>query len=77
MKTMILLTGLAALTFTTGCHAHKADHNTDRVVVVKKPHQTKVILVDNDHRRKNYTIVRVKPAKNRVCKKHRQHWHCI
>ena len=73
MKTMILLTGLAALIFTSGCHAHKAD----QVVVVKKPHQTKVILVDNDHRRKDYTIVRVKPAKNRVCKKHRQHWHCI
>lgn len=73
MKTMILLTGLAALTFTTGCHAHKAD----KVVVVKKNHQTKVILVDNDHRRNDYTIVRVKPAKNRVCKKHRQHWHCL
>jgi hypothetical protein len=73
MKAKMILTGLAALTLTTGCHAHKAD----KVVVVKKPHTTRVVLIDNDHQRSDYTIVRVKPKKNRVCKKHRQHWHCI
>ncbi len=73
MKTIFLLTGISALSLTTGCHAHKAD----KVVVVKKPHSTKVVLIDNDHKRKDYRIVHVKPAKKSVCKKHRKHWHCI
>ena len=78
MKTIFLLSGILALTFTTGCHAHKADTiKVEKRVVVKKPHSTKVILVDNDHQRKNYRIVHVKPAKKSVCKKHRKHWHCI
>ncbi len=73
MKTIFILTAILSLVITSGCHAHKAD----QVVVVKKPHKAKVILVDNDHKRKDYRIVQVKPNKNSICKKHRKHWHCI
>ncbi len=62
---MCVMTGIFALVATSGCHAHKAD----AVVVVKKPHKTKVIWVDNDHKRKDYRIVYVKPKKKSICKK--------
>jgi hypothetical protein len=41
------------------------------------PNNKKVVLVDNNHHHKNYTIIKVKPKKNRACKKHRRHWHCL
>lgn len=73
MKTILSVALLSGLVFTSGCHAHKVD----KVMVVKKPHKSKVILIDNDHKRRDYRIVHVKPAKKSVCTKHRKHWHCI
>ena len=73
MKAIFLISLLGGLVMTSGCHAHKPD----RVVVVKKPQKTQGILVDNEHRRNNYRIVHVKPGKNKVCKKHNRHWHCL
>ncbi|MCX7554980.1 hypothetical protein OS175_13970 [Marinicella sp. S1101] len=72
MKKLHLLLMITGFTLTTGCHAHKAN----KVVVVKKPHKTQVVLVDNQHLRSNYRIVHVKPKKHSVCKKHNKHWHC-
>ncbi|MEZ5470602.1 MAG: hypothetical protein R3E90_02385 [Marinicella sp.] len=73
MRTIFLFTLISGFIFTTGCHAHKPD----KVVVVKKGHHNKVVLIDNDHKRKDYRIVHVRPGKNAVCKKHKKHWHCI
>ncbi len=74
MKLFTIIAILSGLLITSGCHAHKKN----KVVVVKKGHNNdKVILIDNDHRRKNYRIVRVKPNKKSVCKKHKKHWHCV
>lgn len=73
MKTIFLLFTVSGFIFTSGCHAHKAD----KVVVVKKGYNKKVVLIDNNHRRKDYRIVHVKPGKNKVCKKHKKHWHCV
>ncbi len=73
MKTAILILSLSGLVFATGCHAHKPD----KVVVVKKPHSKKVVLIDNDHRRTDYRIVYTKPKRQAVCKKHKKHWHCV
>lgn len=79
MKTIFILSGILGLVVTSGCHAHKADktHSIDTVVVTKGPHHKQVILIDNDHQRKNYRIVHIKPGKKSVCKKHKKHWHCI
>jgi len=74
MKSIFLITATLGLIVTSGCHAHKAD----KVVIIKKPnHQGKVILIDNNHLRKNYRIVYAKPKSKSVCKKHNQHWHCL
>jgi hypothetical protein len=73
MKTIFLFTLIGGFIFTSGCHAHKAD----KVVVVKKGHNKKVVLIDNDHRHKDYRIVNIRPGKNTVCKKHKKHLHCV
>ncbi len=73
MRTIFLFSLIGSLIFTAGCHTHKAD----KVVVVKKGHSKKVVLIDNDHKRKDYRIVHVRPGKNAVCKKHKRHWHCF
>ena len=57
----ILFIAIAVL-ITSSCQSHPKHH--------------KVILVDNHHKNNHYTIVKVKPKKHRVCKKHKKHWHC-
>ena len=74
MKPKMILIAVLILGFTTGCHAHKPD----KVVVVKQAgHCQKVVLIDNDHKRRDYRIVYTTPKKTAVCKKHRRHWHCV
>lgn len=74
MKPKMTLIALLIMAFTTGCHAHKPD----KVVVVKQAgHGHKVVLIDNDHKRRDYRIVYTTPKKTSVCKKHRRHWHCL
>ncbi len=77
MKWVQTFTLLALTVLVSACHAHP--HHGKKVVVVKNHNHSdsKVILIDDDHRRNDYTIVHVKPGNNRVCRKHRRHWHCV
>ncbi|HHL31442.1 MAG TPA: hypothetical protein ENJ41_02575 [Oceanospirillales bacterium] len=60
---MKLILLITALVFASSCQSH--------------PHKHKVVLVDNHHRHHDYVIIKVRPHKHRVCKKHRKHWHCV
>jgi hypothetical protein len=40
------------------------------------PKKHRVVLLDNQHKKNHYAIVKIKPKKTRVCEKHKKHWHC-